>query len=77
MEQSSLEQRARLYGQGDYATQAGYLTYLGSPTFATCKQALKVVFSVKTTLMSIGCNIPRNAMPFDTLNHGTGLLTIR
>ena len=49
----------------------------GSPTFATCKQALKVVFRVKTTLMSLGCNIPRNAMPFDKLNHRNGLLTIR
>ena len=51
-----------------------------SPTWGpspTCKQALKVAFSVKTTLMSLGCNIPRNAMPFDTLNHGNGLLTIR
>ena len=51
-----------------------------SPTWdtpPTCKQALKVVVSVKTTLMSLGYNIPRSAMPFDTLNHGNGLLTIR
>ena len=51
-----------------------------SPTWGpppTGKQALKVVFSVKTTLMSLGYNIPRNSMPFDTLNHGNGLLTTR
>ena len=53
-----------------------------SPTWdppPTCKQALKVVVSVKTTLMSLGYNIPRNAMPFDTpwKHHGNGLLTIR
>ena len=50
-----------------------------SPTWGplpTCKKALKVAFSVKTTLMSLGCNIPRNAMPFDTLNHGNGLLKL-
>ena len=51
-----------------------------SPTWGlppTCKQALKVVFSVKTTLISLGYNISGNVIPFDTLNHENGLLTIR